>query len=526
VLDLPLLVGEGEVDCHAYIPSLGEAAGDRIAWPFRRIILTGRKAVETDVTSGMQQRASGGSRVTCGAAPRRRRQASADSHERAIATARERFVAGEEVGREVRPAILSSWRRSRDRYGVDPLRRRAPAAGDSPEHSLEEAAVLAELGAAASIRPWLDAPAGLIAVADGAGRVVSVAGDRGTVRRGETCNLAAWSAWSEHDGGTSGIGLALEDPGPAAVIGCEHWCEGFHAWSSAAIAVRDPVTGRPLGVLDISCWRRPLPAPALSWLRRAVQRPLAELRRRAERSSAELVAAFERRRRMPAGAVAALDSGGRLVAADAHAERLLGAAAALGRIPPEPPPVLRGLQRLVAQAVERGRLDRSWVGTAELAAPDDDGAVPVALSPVFSGGRVIGVVIAASSRGGETLPVDLPRPRPGGHDRLVGVRANRLVLVSPEEIRFAEADGNDVWLTTDRGRLRARTRGLAHLAAALDDERFLQVHRRFVVNVERVREIEPAFKGAIWLVMDAGPRREVVPVSRRRTPELRRALGI
>jgi DNA-binding LytR/AlgR family response regulator len=109
---------------------------------------------------------------------------------------------------------------------------------------------------------------------------------------------------------------------------------------------------------------------------------------------------------------------------------------------------------------------------------------------------------------------------------LVGVRANRLVLVSPEEIRFAEADGNDVWLTTDRGRLRARTRGLAHLAAALDDERFLQVHRRFVVNVERVREIEPAFKGAIWLVMDAGPRREVVPVSRRRTPELRRALGI
>jgi hypothetical protein len=479
------------------------------------------------VTSGMRQRASGLTGVTRGPPRTRPGQARTDRGAHAIASARERFLCGEVARGEVRPAILASWRRSRDRYHVDPLRRRAPAAGDSPEYSLEEAVVLAELGlGAASIRLRLDAPAGLVAITDGAGRVLSVTGDRGTMRRGDACNLAPGSAWSEHDGGTSGIGLALEDPGPAAVIGREHWCEGFHAWSSAAIAVRDPVTDRPLGVLDVSFWHRPLPAPALSWLRRAVQRPLAELRRQAERNSAELVAAFERRLRMPAGALAAFDRGGRLVTADAHAERLLGAAAALRSVPPQRPPVIPGLRRLVAQAVERGRMDHSWVGTAELAATDDDGAVPIALSPVFSAGRVIGVVIAASVGGGETLPVELPRPRPGGHSRLVGVRADRLVLVSPDEIRFAEADGNDVWLTTDRGRLRARARGLAHLAAALDDERFLQVHRRFVVNLERVREIEPAFKGAIWLVMDAGPRREVVPVSRRRTPELRRALGI
>ena len=100
------------------------------------------------------------------------------------------------------------------------------------------------------------------------------------------------------------------------------------------------------------------------------------------------------------------------------------------------------------------------------------------------------------------------------------------MLVAPGEIRFAEADGNDVWLTTDRGRVRARERGLARLADGLAARGFLRVHRRFVVNLDRVREIEPAFKGALWLVMDAGPRREVVPVSRRRAAELRRALGI
>ena len=110
--------------------------------------------------------------------------------------------------------------------------------------------------------------------------------------------------------------------------------------------------------------------------------------------------------------------------------------------------------------------------------------------------------------------------------RLVAVRANRLVMVAPHEIRFAEVHGNDVWLTTDQGRVRARQRGLERLEHELAGGRFLRVHRRYVVNLDRVREIEPAFKGALWLLMDAGPRREVVPVSRRRAAQLRRALGV
>jgi sigma-54 dependent transcriptional regulator, acetoin dehydrogenase operon transcriptional activator AcoR len=115
---------------------------------------------------------------------------------------------------------------------------------------------------------------------------------------------------------------------------------------------------------------------------------------------------------------------------------------------------------------------------------------------------------------------------PRGESRLVAVRANRLIMVAPQEIRFAEVQGNDVWLTTDRGRLRARTRGLGRLLSALSGGRFLRVHRRYVVNLDRILEIEPAFKGSLWLVMDAGPRREVVPVSRRRAADVRRSLGV
>ena len=141
-------------------------------------------------------------------------------------------------------------------------------------------------------------------------------------------------------------------------------------------------------------------------------------------------------------------------------------------------------------------------------------------------GAVEGVVTSGSEHGtngaffesdGRSLPPET---------RLVGVRAHRLVMVPPDEIRYAEAKGNDVWLTTDRGQMRARERGLDRLEHELEGRRFLRVHRGYIVNLDRVREIEPAFKGALWLVMDAGPRREVVPVSRRRAAELRRALGI
>jgi sigma-54 dependent transcriptional regulator, acetoin dehydrogenase operon transcriptional activator AcoR len=522
------------------------------------MILTARMTVEGVVSSGVHGGASGLSSVTSGT-PRREAGDTFDGRpDRALTRVRERFISGEDVGGEIRPAVLRSWRRCRDGYGVDPLRARAPAADDVPGHSLDEAVVLAALGAgAAAITPQLESPAGLVAVGDGAGRVLSTAGDRRAIRRGEETNLAPWSAWSERHSGTTAIGLALEEAGPARVAGREHWCEGFRAWSSTAIAIRDPVTGQPLGVLGISFWRQALPAAAPAWLRGVVRLPLTQLRRQAERTTAQFVTAFQRHRPRCRGGLMAVDRGGRVVAADARAERLLGVRRPTpgAELPYEQPE----LRRLVSYAIEQGLVDRSWVGSAALAFAGGSAAVPVTLWPVFLGDDAIGALIAAETRTAQpleaewlrsrlppegqvprdpspprakplvdlrdegSLPADPPPPRA---NRIAGVCDGRLVLVSPREVRFAEADGNDVWLTTDRGRLVARVRGLGRLAGALEDSRFLRVHRRFLVNLDRVREIEPAFKGSLWLVMDAGHRREVVPVSRRRAPELRRALGI
>jgi DNA-binding LytR/AlgR family response regulator len=59
----------------------------------------------------------------------------------------------------------------------------------------------------------------------------------------------------------------------------------------------------------------------------------------------------------------------------------------------------------------------------------------------------------------------------------------------------------------------------------LADVGFLRVHRRYVVNLSRIREVERGRGGELFLVMDdqADP---MVPVSRRNGPAVRRALDI
>jgi DNA-binding LytR/AlgR family response regulator len=105
------------------------------------------------------------------------------------------------------------------------------------------------------------------------------------------------------------------------------------------------------------------------------------------------------------------------------------------------------------------------------------------------------------------------------------MRDNRMVLLRPSEVSFAESEGNDVWLSTDHGRLRAAAQSLDKLDSELADVGFLRVHRRYVVNLSRVREIERGLKGELILVMDDRTN-ELVPVSRRNAPTVRRALDI
>lgn len=176
--------------------------------------------------------------------------------------------------------------------------------------------------------------------------------------------------------------------------------------------------------------------------------------------------------------VAAVDPAGRVVVADAELEGVLGD---------------DGVAELAAR----------------LAAALGDGPA-LTIRPVHRGGRLRGAIIGVA---------DPPRAEPPVF-RLVGLHGDHSVLVAPGEVRLAEVDGPTVWLATERGRLRCPERGLTRLEERLGPYGFLRVHRHYLVNLRRVREIAPTFRGGIVLVLD-GPERPVVPVSRRRVAEVR-----
>ncbi len=451
------------------------------------------------------------------------------------AVARERFAAGADIVQGVRPEILMSWYRCREEYGVDPRLDRAPAAAELSAHSIKNDVVFTELGGlATSAAAEVDGLDGLVTVADPDGRVLASWGSRRILHLAEDSNLAPWYAWSEWASGTNGMGTALESHGPVMVRGPEHWCRGFHPWTCAGVAVRDLVTHDPLAVLNISCWKTPLPDTTLPWLCNAAAATEAKLRRRAHHNGALLAAAFADARVAPATPLAAVDAAGNVVLANSDAAVLLGTPADTPAYAPAHrwTSEVAVLPRLASRVIERARQDPHWSGSTHVFVPFLDTSISAAVRPVFNGTQVIGALLAFGSPDADPSfeassgdPLLGSPPRRSVPSRVVARREDRWVVLDPGEIRFVEADHNKIWLMSDRGRLLAATRGLDRLEEQLEGQGFLRVHRRFLVNLGRIREIEQGFKGTLFLVTQTRTH-EIVPVARRHIPSLRQALGV
>jgi sigma-54 dependent transcriptional regulator, acetoin dehydrogenase operon transcriptional activator AcoR len=333
------------------------------------------------------------------------------------------------------------------------------------------------------------------------------------------------------------MGTALESHGPVIVAGPEHWCRAFHSWICAGIAVRNVVTDEPLAALAISCWNSSLPGTTLSCLRKAVATTEATLRQRANHAGALLAAAFADSRLAPSTPLAAVDVVGNVVLANTEAAVLLGTPADTPAYAPADRWTLHlpALSQLVGQAMGCARQDPRWSGATQVFVPFLGAPVPVTVRPVPIGTQVIGALLAFGSTDSPDgdLPAEIPSPgvTPGATApspvarRVVALRQDRWVLLEPAEIRFAEVDHNNVWLMSDQGRLLAATRGLDRLEKELEDEGFLRVHRRFLVNLNRIREVEQGFKGSLFLHTDTRTH-ESIPVARRHMADIRRALGL
>jgi hypothetical protein len=449
----------------------------------------------------------------------------------------EHFVAGADNVQGVRPQILLSWYRCREEYGVDPCLDRAPATAEASPRSIEHDVVFAELGGLAASAADEVGDDCLVTVTDPDGLVLVSYGSRRVLRLAADSNLAPWYTWSERASGTNGMGTALQSHGPVIVAGPEHWCKAFHSWICAGIAVRNVVTDEPLAALGISCWKSSLPGTTLSWLRKAVATTQATLRQRANSNGTLLTAAFADSRLAPSTPLAAVDVVGNVVLANSEAAVLLGTPAETPAYAPADrwTPHLPALPLLVRQAMGCARQDPHWSGATQIFVPFLGAPVPVEVRPVFIGTQIIGALLAFGSPGSSDgdLPSEIQSPEaPSGSTdphpvsrQVVALRESRWVLLEPAEIRFAEVDHNNIWLMSDQGRLLAATRGLDRLEQQLEGKGFLRVHRRFLVNLNRIREIEQSFKGSLFLHTDTRTH-ESIPVARRHAADVRLALGL
>lgn len=442
-------------------------------------------------------------------------------------TVRERFLAGEDVSTGVRPEVLLSWHRCRDDYGVDPFQQRAPSSPErEPCQLLDEKVVVTELaGLAKAIEQDVKAIGALVAITDGRGGILATWGDGAALRSADDVNLAAKCAWSEQGAGTNGIGTALATEGPAVISGGEHWCTGFRDWDSAGVAMRHPIARIPLGVVAVSSRKQPLPNSVLSWLRRSRETVESGLREQALRASRDLTAVYRGEARRAGGPLAAADTGGRILLANADAQ------AYFGIVRPDRPweltDTMPHLQAALRAAVDRTHRDSGWVGVSRLSVAGRDDILPVAFRPAIRDHRLVGILLYAPDdhTDGEALTIVEDSVQPQKSGRLIALKGDRMMLVSTKEIRYAETDGGTVWLQTDRGRLRVPERGFGALEHRLRGQGFLRVHRRYLVNRHHIRELTPAPNGCIQLLLEV-PGGRPIPVARRRTAEVRRSLSL
>lgn len=454
---------------------------------------------------------------------------SRNANEAAVYGAWERFVQGEDDIRGVRPEVAISWHRCRDLYRVDPYLSEAPAAVAEVAHPLEHDVIFAELGFRAAVMVHEVANfGGIVTVADATGRILAEWGDKVTCSIAAGASLAPWFCWSERAVGTNAMGTALGTQHPVVIRREEHWCRAFHDWTCVAVAVRDVVSKEPIAVLNISCWRSDLPASAGGWLSNAAAYTQSLLRMRARDGGAQLVAAYNDARARSTEPLAAVDTSGKVVIADDTTSVLLG-------VPGNAPavnPAVRWNPRLPAfvdaarYASKQASHNPDWIGSTQIFTHLADEPSPIRIRPVFQYGNLIGHLISFGAFDGEPLPeAEVGAHFQGQPRRVVGVRDSRMVLLRLPEVTLAKSDGNEVWLSTDQGRLRAASSGLDKLDDELANAGFLRVHRRYVVNLSRVREVERRDKGELVLIMDDNAN-TVVPVSRRSARAVRRVLGI
>ncbi|MDA4106651.1 sigma-54-dependent Fis family transcriptional regulator [Mycolicibacterium holsaticum] len=242
-----------------------------------------------------------------------------------VERAREKFLsagildAGESMDAGVLPAnIVESWRRSQF-LRVCPDRVELPYVGEPDKDSRLACAAAPVLQ---SVTDDLAAQAVSVVLTSTNGVVLErSAAEVSILHALDKVGLAPGYSLAEDVAGTNGIGTTLETAQPAFIRGGEHYVAMFTGFTCAGAPIRDPVTGRLIGALNLSCLARQSD-PVLQALATSAGRQIEDrMREVARETETALLEAYLRQTRRSSRGVLAM--GGDVVLINPYLRRVL-----------------------------------------------------------------------------------------------------------------------------------------------------------------------------------------------------------
>jgi PAS domain S-box-containing protein len=170
----------------------------------------------------------------------------------------ERELGGAEVPPQatagVRPAIVESWRRVLA-TGLDPTDLMPSIEADRSE--TQERWLEHPLGSlrhvlVEQLHRWAQESNSLVQVTDPSGLTLYLGGPDWLKERAAEMNLVEGARCSETVNGTNGVGTALAVDHPVQVFAFEHFSHHHREWVCSGAPIHDPLSGRLVGVIDLS----------------------------------------------------------------------------------------------------------------------------------------------------------------------------------------------------------------------------------------------------------------------------------
>jgi two-component system LytT family response regulator/two-component system response regulator LytT len=135
-------------------------------------------------------------------------------------------------------------------------------------------------------------------------------------------------------------------------------------------------------------------------------------------------------------------------------------------------------------------------------------------------------VIAERNRASAAIEAVAVAAKPALQRTKLLVRSGqRNFVVDAQDVVYATIDDGLITVVTSQVEGQSNYRTIEELQSNLDPDVFWRVHRSFLVNINRIREVVPWFKSSLQLRMDDKKQTEI-PVSRAQTKRLRALLKL